>query len=186
MPDTNRFSDQELSMEKFLSDVMARRDGELVIQPSPESSINLHDTICAICPDLCLEILSQNSASLPVLNTDSHTPYIAIDLPFGQLKVYSKNSNAIWSDQLQSSMLGVDVSFYDIKLFDYKLINHLNAKYDFIQLFIDNAGELISRTVIALDGGRTVENVLWELAHVYLEADRAYKDITVFREAMRK
>ncbi|WP_240224572.1 hypothetical protein [Rheinheimera hassiensis] len=169
-------------IEALLSTVMQRRSGvdekaEHDGFVDTEEEMHLHQTVDFLSPKEMISVLKPAVAGELVLTEANDKASVTMAMPFGIFKVLSNDLG--WSESYPSDNLIIEVHFASIQFNDPKAINMLNIKYPGIGLS-QSEKHLVCRREVILKGGRSVENLLWELLAFTQAAERVFKDITVF------
>jgi hypothetical protein len=142
-----------------------------------EEEMHLHQTVDFLTPKEVISVLKPAVAGELKLSTEGDMSAVSLAMPYGNLRITCNDLG--WSESYPSDVLVAEVSFVSIMFNDHNAIDKLNDKYTGIGLSQAD-GNLVCRREIILKGGRSVENLLWELLAFTQTAERVYKDITVF------
>jgi hypothetical protein len=169
-------------IDALLSSVLQRRSGngesaEFDGFVDSDEEMHLHQTVDFLSPKEMVSVLKPAVAGELLLTEEADKATITMETPFGTFKVLSNDLS--WSESYPSDSLVVEVHFTSILFNDSKAINRLNIKYPGIGLS-QSGGLLVCRREVILKGGRSVENLIWELLAFTQAAERVFKEITVF------
>lgn len=141
-------------------------------------SIDLHELVEFISPKEMMNALLTCVYSTPEIVQTGSGAVIEIPCEFGIIYIRSTDPSCSWSEETPSSEFEFVMQFNGIYINDVKL-NTLNQKYNKFQLLIVD-GEFKARSHHTMRGARTLENLLWTLVHHFQDAERVYKDLTLY------
>lgn len=164
-------------IDELLSTVLQRRGGVDDISENDgfvdtEEEMHLHQTVDFLTPKEVISVLKPAVAGELKLITEGDKSAVSMSMPFGTFKITCNDLS--WSESYPSDVLVAEVSFASIMFNDHKAIDKLNDKYTGIGLSQAD-GNLVCRREIILRGGRSVENLLWELLAFTQTAERVIK-----------
>lgn len=161
------------------TDVLVRRPGHPTHHEEPANELVDHHQIVEFLTPMELKNLLIGCVYQPpkVVN-DNERGAVVIPNHFGDIRIMATEQRFPWNEESPADDLTVHVDFNGVFVADARL-NELNIRYNRFQL-INYGDNLRSRTRHVLRGGRTAENLVWSLIQHFQDAERLYKDLTVF------
>lgn len=160
-------------------EVFERRPGHPTHHEEPASEqVDHHQLIEFLTPLEVKNILIGCVYKVPQVVTENDRMIVVIPNHFGDIRIMATDLRFPWDEESPADDFTLQVDFNGIFVADARL-NELNIRYNRFQL-INYGDNLRSRSRHVLRGGRTAENLVWSLVQHFQDAERLYKDLTVF------
>lgn len=182
--DENNLADiDDHDLTGLLDQIMNFRGGDGIASrlDRPEPDVDLHNMVFMLTPVELLgavNIVIESNAFK--LKKNTFTQYLELTLPYGLVLIESGTPQFAWDSNAATEDLVISLVLNDIVFNDSKAVNRFNFDYPTLQIFTNDRGSISIRSYQTLKGGRTVENLLWCFLHFLHDADRLYRDITIF------
>jgi len=138
-------------------------------------SIQLNQKIEFITPKELAAVLNHTVDGVIELRADKQE--VVYSTHFGEVAFLSDST--VWDEDNPIESILMIARFKDISINDNKQLNKLNCEYTCGAATCSDGKLEFTRSLI-LKGGRQTENVLWECIEHYQQADRLFRDITIF------
>lgn len=164
-----------------LTEVLARRNGEPAYEPMQrDPSVDIHQVVHSLSPGELMESLGFVSVG-PTLNLRYCEDKCVVtgELWFASIQIRTALPPP-WDENSAADDFVVSADFKNVLLNDPAKLNEINRRYPGLNISMNESGSVSVATVQTLIGGRVLENLLWALIRFFHDAERAYKDLTVF------
>ncbi|WP_445768859.1 hypothetical protein [Rheinheimera sp.] len=171
------------SAAERLAHVVSTRDGSDISDRMNISDpiIDLHQVVHALTPGEILEAVNMITETTRFkLQANTFTHSISADFWYAKALIETATPQYAWDENSATEDILISLTLSNIRFNDPQKINRLNFNYPTLQVFMSDNGHLIVRTHQTLKGGRSLENLLWTVIHLFHDAERLYKDISVF------
>ncbi|MAA92957.1 MAG: hypothetical protein CML21_00335 [Rheinheimera sp.] len=180
------FFDEPGSSESIadnLSQVIGTRDGSNIEDRlnSAEPLVDLHQVVHMLTPRELLDainVITDNSTF--TIHKSTFTHYLSVEFWYANALIETATPQFAWDENSATEDVVFSLTLKSILFNDAKRINRLNFDYPTVQVSMSDMGTISIKSYQTLKGGRTLENLLWTAIHFFHDAERIYKDLTVF------
>ena len=155
------------------------RDLNLMVS-STEPLVDVHQVVHVISPRELIDVINIISNNKFELKKDEFSSFLALELWYAEVSIETATPQHPWDEQAATEDLNFSLRLKNIVFNDTGRLNQFNIDYPTLQIFCDTNGSLVIRSFQTLRGGRTLENVLWSVIYLFHDAERIYKEISVF------
>lgn len=171
------------SISESLSQVIGTRDGSNIEDRlnTAEPLVDLHQVVHMLTPREVLDainVITDHSRFTVHKNTFTH--YLSVEFWYANALIETATPQYAWDENSATEDIIFSLTLKDIFFNDPKRINRLNFEYPTLQVSMNDAGVISIKSYQTLKGGRTLENLMWTAIHFFHDAERLYKDLTVF------
>lgn len=161
------------------TDVLVRRPGHPTHHEEPASEhVDHYQVVEFLTPLEMKNLLIGCVYQPPKVVTEDNRSIVIIPNAFGDIRFYATEQFYPWNEDSPADDFTVQIDFNGVFVTGDRL-NELNIRYNRFQL-INFGDNLRTRTRHTLRGGRTAENLLWSIIQHFQDAERLFKDLSLF------
>lgn len=160
-------------------EVFVRRPGHPTHHEEPASEhVDHYQVIEFLTPIELKNLLIGCVYQPPKVVTEDNRSVVIIPNVFGDIRIFATEQIYPWNQESPADDFTVQIEFNGVFVSGDRL-NELNIRYNRFQL-INFGDNLRTRTRHTLRGGRTAENLMWSIIQHFQDAERLFKDLSLF------